>query len=590
MQCFAPERNHRPIEAHATMRQCPKCGTKFWGDSDERCPQDGATLQDVVVTSDRTRLLGSIIHGRYRIESVLGDGGMGVVYRARGLQDSRSYAIKVLRAEYTHEEELVARFEVEARAVAAIRHPNIVQVFEFGALEDGSRFFVMEHLDGQSLTQVMQSAGRTQDGHRRPLDVRFALNITRQICAGLSAAHSVGIVHRDMKPDNVHIVRHGDDPAFVKILDFGIAKVAGSQAARTRTGSVFGTPQYMSPEQAAGERDIDARTDVYATGILLYEMVTGRLPFEADNLMALLSAHIYQPPIRPRTIPAAANQVDAALEAVLMKALAKDRAARYQSMDEFAADLERIENGLEPLALDDAEPTIVHDGRRVSLMPPAIHAALAPASMGATVVQETVSPVTTGPRSSAKPAANHALVFVLAAVGLLSFVAAGAMIVRRAPSREPRPLTDLTRTDQAHRDPSNGVQSPSMGSDNAPDSALYAGLSPTILVVTQPAGAELSIDGRSVVCSTPCAVARPSAGAVRYVVNLQGFERSTFELAPTSAPQIQLVLPPRSSSMRPQNAARSSMRTNAPNPGSAPQGASRSSSGNNSPLLHPWEP
>ncbi|MFO0556539.1 MAG: protein kinase [Polyangiales bacterium] len=567
------------------MRQCPKCGTKFWGDSEKQCPNDGATLQDVVVTSDRTRLLGSIIHGRYVIEGVLGDGGMGVVYRARGVQDSRSFAVKVLRAEYTHEEELVARFEVEARAVAAVQHPNIVQVFEFGALEDGSRFFVMEHLDGQSLAQVMHNAGRTQDGHRRPLDARLALRITRQICAGLSAAHAVGIVHRDMKPDNVHIVRRGEDPTFVKILDFGIAKVAGSQAAKTRTGSVFGTPQYMSPEQAAGERDIDARTDVYATGILLYEMVTGQLPFEADNLMAILAAHMYQPPIRPRTIPAAAKNVDAALESVLMKALAKDRAVRYQSMAEFSAELERIENGLEPLALDDAEPTVVQDGRRGSLMPPAINPAIAPAPMASAVPQATISPVTTSPRSGARPSAINPLVIVLGAVGVLSFVGAGAMIVRRAQSRDPRSVVDVTRSGEPNSNAPNGALPTLPVPNNAPNN----GLSPTILIATQPAGAELTVDGRTVVCTTPCAVARPATSAVRYLVNAQGFERSSFELAPNSAPHIQLVLPPRNSATRPQNTARPAGRTNAATTGTAPQGTSNTPSGSNSPLLHPWQ-
>jgi serine/threonine-protein kinase len=561
------------------MRQCPKCGTKFWGDSERQCPNDGATLQDVVVTSDRTRLLGSIIHGRYIIEGVLGDGGMGVVYRGRGVQDQRSYAVKVLRGEYTHEEELVARFEVEARAVAAIHHPNIVQVFEFGALEDGSRFFVMEHLDGKSLALVMHNAGKLADGHRRPLDTRLALKITRQICAGLSAAHAVGIVHRDMKPDNVHIVREGDDPTFVKVLDFGIAKVAGSQAAKTRTGSVFGTPQYMSPEQAAGERDIDARTDVYATGILLYEMVTGQLPFEADNLMAILAAHMYQPPIRPRMIPAASKSVDAALESVLMKALAKDRSLRYQSMAELSAELERIENGLEPLALDDAEPTVVQDGRRGSLMPPAI-APAGVASAGA-VPQATISPVTTSPRRGAKPSSINPAVIVLGAVGVLSFVGAGAMIVRRAQPRAGAQVVDVPPT---NGQPTN-VPQLTVPTQNTANTATSA----TVLIATQPPGAELSTDGRTVVCTTPCAVSRPASTAVRYLVSATGFERSAFELRPDSAPHIQLVLPPRTGA-RPNNNNRPQPRANPPaNGGNNPTAPTVNSHTGGSPLLHPWQ-
>jgi serine/threonine-protein kinase len=552
------------------MRQCPTCGTKYWGDSEKVCPTDGATLQDVVVATDRTRLLGAVIHSRYLIDGVLGDGGMGVVYRAKGLQDGRAYAVKVLRAEYSGEQELVARFEVEARAVAAIQHPNIVQVFEFGALEDGSRFFVMELLEGKPLSYVMHNAGRTPEGQRRPLDVRFALKIARQICAGLGAAHAAGIVHRDMKPDNVQIIRDDNAGPFAKVLDFGIAKVAGSQAAKTRTGSVFGTPQYMSPEQAGGERDIDARTDIYATGILLYEMVTGRLPFESDNLMAILAAHMYQAPVRPRTI-AAAKQVDAALEAVLLKSLAKDRTLRYQSMDAFSEDLARIEQGVEPLALDDAEPTVVRDRDRASLVPSAIGA-----SGGAGALpQATISPVTTSPRPAPpKAGAVNPLVLALASVGILSFVGAGAMIVRRAQARPPT-VEDVT---PPVRGTSDGH--PIAGQPSAAPST-------TVRVDTQPAGAELSSNG-ALVCRTPCALPRPASGAVSYVVTSPGFERSAFAIGPDSAPHIQLVLPPRAAPtvQRPQPS-----RVGRPTPSGANGTTTPGTPGTGraSPLLNPWE-
>lgn len=557
------------------MRQCPQCATRFWGDSDVVCPNDGATLREVVVASDRTRLLGAVIHGRYVIEGVLGDGGMGVVYRARGVHDGGAYAIKVLRAEYSHEEELVARFEVEARAVAAVQHRNIVRVYEFGALEDGSRFFVMELLEGKSLSFVMHNAGRLPDGHRRPLDVRLALKITRQICAGLGAAHALGIVHRDMKPDNVHLERVGDDPTVVKILDFGIAKVAGSQAAKTRTGSVFGTPQYMSPEQAAGERDIDARTDVYATGVLLYEMVCGQLPFDVDNLMAILAAHMYQAPIRPRSI-AAAKQVDAALEAVLLKTLAKDRSIRYQSMAELDEDLARIEEGLEPFAINDAEQTVVRDGIRASLAPPPI----APATAATALAQPTISPVTTktnGP--SSKASSISPVVLSLAAMGLVSFAAAGAMIVRRARVQRAQ-ATELSSSYSQGSLPLLTAQ----GAPPVEPSAVElspAGLSATVRVDTEPAGAQLSLDGRTVACATPCALPRPSGASVRYYVTAQGFERSAFDLRPDSAPHIQLMLPRASASPRGGSRARNSAPAQ---PSSAPT-ATPNAPG---PLLHPW--
>jgi|LNFM01.1.fsa_nt_gb serine/threonine protein kinase len=553
------------------MRQCPKCGTKFWGDAERQCPNDGAVLQDVVVANDRTRLLGAVIHGRYVIDGVLGDGGMGVVYRARGVSDGAAYAVKVLRAEYSHEEELVARFEVEARAVAAVQHPNIVKVFEFGVLEDGSRFFVMELLEGKSLGFVMHNAGRMPDGHRRPLDVMLALKVARQICDGLGAAHAVGIVHRDMKPDNVHLERVGDDPTFVKILDFGIAKVAGSQAAKTRTGSVFGTPQYMSPEQAAGERDIDARTDIYATAVLLYEMVTGQLPFDVDNLMAILAAHMYQPPIRPRTI-AAAKQVDAALEAVLLKALAKDRSIRYQSMAEFGAELARLQDGLEPFAINDAEQTVVRDGVRASLMPPPIGASPA-------VAQATISPVTTSPRPNPpKPSTISPVVLALGAVGVLSFVGAGAMIIKRSSAQSGEPPTVNVN-----------VSTPTNGTIPTNNAGRPGVLSQAIRVDTQPPGAQLSIDGTTVACLTPCALSRPST-VVRYVVSADGFVPSTFELRPDSAPHIQLMLPPRTPSVRPANGTRVRPAPPGTNPrGTTTQPTDPSGANGGSPLLHPWQ-
>jgi serine/threonine protein kinase len=567
------------------MRQCPTCGTKYWGDSERVCPNDGATLQDVVIANDRTRLLGAVIHGRYLVDGVLGDGGMGVVYRARGVADGRPYAVKVLRAEFTNEQDLVARFEVEARAVAAVQHPNIVQVFEFGALEDGSRFFVMELLEGKPLSLIMHEAGRVPEGQRRPIDAGLAVKIARQICAGLGAAHAVGIVHRDMKPDNVHVIQRGEDRDFVKILDFGIAKVAGSQAAKTRTGSVFGTPQYMSPEQASGERDIDARTDIYATGILLYEMVTGRLPFDSENLMAILAAHMYQPPVRPRTIPLV-KQVSPALEAVLLKALAKDRFLRYQSMEAFGEDLARIERGADPVALGDAEPTVVRDGDRASMAPPAIQPGLS-----AVGPQATISPVTRSMRATGQRAGRaNPVVWALSIVGAVSFVGAGAMIARRA-----------------RADAGNGGAPAVTVSRSTNVGATRGNPAEGVRVDTQPQGAELLANG-GFVCRTPCMLPRPTrgGGSISYVVNAAGFEPSTFSLSPDSAPHIQLVLPPRATDPSRRGVGRA---PRAPRPdeggsqrrpptstapaqgtGPAPQGSpsTEPATGPASPLLNPW--
>ncbi len=336
------------------MRQCPKCSKRFLETNARICDADGAVLDLLVVASERDRLVGTTILGRYAIDGVLGDGGMGVVYRAADINTRTPYAVKVLRAEYSAEEDLVLRFEQEAKAAASVRNPHIVEIYDWGSLPDNSRFFVMEYLEGQSLGDLMAESPKPKGHDRRePLSEEFTLHIAMQIAEGLGVAHAIGVVHRDIKPDNFHIIRTRDEPYFVKILDFGIAKVQNSKAARTRTGSVFGTPHYMSPEQASGERDMDATTDIYGLGVLMYEMVVGRIPFDADNLMGILTAHLYHTPLPPRTFENVA--ISAGFEAVILKCMAKSREARYASMELLYDDLSRCRSGDEPSALADQE-------------------------------------------------------------------------------------------------------------------------------------------------------------------------------------------------------------------------------------------
>ena len=226
-----------------------------------------------------------------------------------------------------------------------MQNPHIVEIYDWGSLPDNSRFFVMEYLEGRSLGDLLARMPKAPGSDRRqPLPEDFALNISMQIAEGLKAAHDIGIVHRDIKPDNFHIVRRPEEPYFVKILDFGIAKVQNSKAARTRTGSVFGTPHYMSPEQASGDKNIDATTDIYGLGVLMYEMVVGKIPFDADNLMGILTAHLYHTPAPPSIYPEC-EKLSKSFEAVVLKCLAKDREARYQSMGELYEDLARCSRG-----------------------------------------------------------------------------------------------------------------------------------------------------------------------------------------------------------------------------------------------------
>ncbi|MDW8361377.1 MAG: serine/threonine-protein kinase [Myxococcales bacterium] len=289
-------------------------------------------------------LVGRTIDGRYHVESVLGEGGMGVVYKARHVVLGKSLALKVLRAEVGNDEEVMARFRQEAQSATAIGNEHIVDVSDFGTLPDGSTYFVMEFLDGVSLSSALAEGA--------PFAASRTIHIGRQLCRALGAAHERGIVHRDLKPDNVYLVRRGDDADFVKVLDFGIAKVGGGSKKLTRAGQVFGTPHYMSPEQCAGNA-VDHRTDIYSLGVMLYEMVSGRVPFDADNLMGILTKHMYERPVPPHQLPPPVD-CPPLLEAVILKCLAKPLEARYQSMAEVADDLARVAAGESPRALVEA--------------------------------------------------------------------------------------------------------------------------------------------------------------------------------------------------------------------------------------------
>jgi serine/threonine-protein kinase len=289
----------------------------------------------------RDPLLGQVLDGRYQVEKVLGEGGMGIVYKARHVTLGKALAIKVLRAEVSKDQEIVQRFRQEAQSATAIGNHHIIDISDFGALPDGSTYFVMEFLDGIPLTSAIEAG--------KPLRATRTIHIAKQLCRALGAAHDIGIVHRDLKPDNIYLISRGGDADFVKVLDFGIAKVGGAKSKLTQAGQVFGTPHYMSPEQCSGTT-VDKRTDVYALGVIMYEMASSRVPFDADNLMGILTKHLYEEPVRPHELPPPVD-VPSGLEAVIMKSLAKKADARYQSMQEVLADLERVEQGLTPGAV-----------------------------------------------------------------------------------------------------------------------------------------------------------------------------------------------------------------------------------------------
>jgi len=283
--------------------------------------------------SERENLTGQLIDGRYQIDYVLGVGSMGIVYGARHAAVGKLVAVKALRAHLAFDAEAIQRFNAEATAATSIGNQHIVETFDFGRLPDGAAYMVMEYLEGRSLSELIEGWS--------PLPLERITKIGLQIAEALDAAHLAGIVHRDLKPDNVFLCEREGDPDFVKILDFGIAKFGVSQARLTQAGAVFGTPAYMSPEQALGEAT-DGRTDIYALGVMLYEMACGSVPFQAESAIAVLTQHAKE---EPQALSARKPDVSRELEAIVHKCLQKDVAARYASMAELAADLSRLASG-----------------------------------------------------------------------------------------------------------------------------------------------------------------------------------------------------------------------------------------------------
>jgi serine/threonine-protein kinase len=286
-------------------------------------------------------LIGATLAGRYEIVRRIGEGGMGAVYEAKHVLIGKRVAVKVLLEKFLTKSDFVARLLQEARLASSIGHENIVDVTDFGTTDDGRSFVVMEFLDGEALSQlVMREA---------PLPVERSLRIARQVASALGAAHAKGIYHRDVKPENVYLVRRGEAD-FVKVVDFGISKAVkqggqegeGAEAYRlTHTGLLLGTPLYMSPEQARGDEDLDHRVDIWALGVMMYECLTGEVPFRANNYLGIISqvlTHTAAPPsaVRPEL------GIPDAVEAVVMRAMAKDRTQRYQAMADLERDLERL--------------------------------------------------------------------------------------------------------------------------------------------------------------------------------------------------------------------------------------------------------
>jgi serine/threonine protein kinase len=272
-----------------------------------------------------------ILNGQFKIQKKIGTGGMGAVYRAHQPEMNRPVAVKILHAKLKNRKDLVSRFRREARAMSHLTHPNTVKVMMYGELDEGELYIVMEYLEGRNLNQVVRREG--------PMDVPRAVSILMQVCGALEEAHQLGIVHRDLKPENIFLTNSGGLTDFAKVLDFGLAKVTERELRPgsimlTQEGMVFGTPEFMSPEQAQGQT-LDKRSDIYSLAVILYEALTGKLPFDARSSMEYIQLHVSKQPI-PLDERIPDKRFPAGLGDVLAKAMSKNPAHRYPSAASFA--------------------------------------------------------------------------------------------------------------------------------------------------------------------------------------------------------------------------------------------------------------
>jgi tRNA A-37 threonylcarbamoyl transferase component Bud32 len=516
--------------AESPMRYCPRCAERYDDLALEFCSNDGAPLEVLAAqpeAPDGEALVGTVIDGRYRVERMIGEGGMGLVFLVTHTAIGKKLALKILRADMAKDPEVVQRFIQEAQSATSIGHENIVDISDFGKLPDGAVYFVMEYLDGEPLTKLIERGGS--------FPARDALAVVRQIASALGAAHALGIVHRDLKPDNVYVLRRGEGVPFVKVLDFGIAKVAGSSSKLTRTGMIFGTPHYMSPEQAGGQT-VDARTDVYALGVIMYELFTGHVPFDGEGFMNILTKQMFEPP-PPFSTYARRNL--GLLEEITMKALRKAPNERYASMAEFTKDLERI-----TLTGTLADAVLSGDGSLADVIEAKSHTEM---RMEAVVLAET----------NRAPFVAALVLGVLGLLGVVGWMALG--------SRKQEP-----------QQPVVAARPPAPPPVPAPQKAVTPPR--TLALTSTPPGAEVLVGG-AIVGTTPMTFPIPEAGERLVELKLAGHAPKNVLLSQASPETLSVQLEP-DAPVAPV--------PDAPSPRARARRTPRGGNSNGSELFDPW--
>jgi len=465
-------------------------------------------------------LIGRVINDRFKINALIARGGMGKVYRAEQSPLGRVCAIKVLNPNYAgeHDPEFHKRFFLEASIASKLTHPNTVTIFDYGRTEDDIYYMAMEYLEGHTLHRAIREASHFPEER--------AAHIARQICRALREAHSLGVIHRDLKPANIFLVEHGDETDFVKVLDFGLVKnVSGDGKGEdlTQTGLFMGSPKYMAPEQIRGDK-VDARTDIYALGIIMYEMITGKVPFDRPNSVNILMAHVNEEAPALRQMNPNVN-VSPAIEDTVARCMAKDPDQRFRSMDEVLASLKRVGGGTmtatisgvgtgeyRALSGSGSGPQVTTNG--VSGANPAFLSPTttsdpgsipSPLSIPSDSPAAGASPLMSQPpgKSGSKGMLVAAVVGALAIAGIIGFVAL----------RPNKPLGSITPSGNPPATAPMGQTPDTPTATVAPPPTVAPPSLVKVRVNTDPDGASVKEDGVELCSSTPCDILYKGADA-----------------------------------------------------------------------------